>query len=130
MVTALVDTSALFALLDEDDLHHAAALQAWDVAADAELLTHGYIVAESVALVRSRLGRPAVDALIDRVLPALRVEMVEREVHDAALADCRALGGGTSFVDRVTITYARRHGIALAFAFDADLHSAGLAPLE
>jgi predicted nucleic acid-binding protein len=39
-------------------------------------------------------------------------------------------GGGTSFVDRVTITYARRHKSALAFAFDGDLRSAGLAPLE
>jgi len=66
---------------------------------------------------------------MDRVLPAIRVEMVERSVHEAALAEYRAMAGGTSFVDRVTVAFGRRHGIGTCFAFDADLKGAGLAPL-
>ena len=62
---------------------------------------------ESVALVRSRLGVPAVNALVDELLPALRVEMA----------------------DRVTLAFAARHGIGRAFAFDADLVAAGLVPV-
>ena len=129
MVTALVDTSALYALLDANDLHHAEAIRQWDAAIEMDLVTHGYIVTESIALTRARLGWDAVTALIDRVLPASRVEMVEQPVHAAALADYRAMGGGTSFVDRVTIAFGRQHGIASCFAFDPDLQAAGLAPL-
>lgn len=129
MVTALVDTSALYALLDANDLHHAEAISQWDAAIEMDLVTHGYIVTESIALTRARLGWDAVGALIDRVLPAIRVEMVERSVHEMALADYRATGGGTSFVDRVTIAFGRQYGIRTCFAFDADLKAAGLAPL-
>ena len=38
-------------------------------------------------------------------------------------------GGGTSLVDRVTLAFAARHGIGRAFAYDADLVGAGLAPV-
>lgn len=129
MVTALIDTSAIYALLDGDDLHHAEALRLWDAAAGIELIAHSYVVTESIALTRGRLGWPAAVALIDRVVPAIRVEMVDRRIHDEALADYRSIGGGTSFVDRVTITFGKRHGIMDCFAFDADLQAAGLQPL-
>ncbi len=129
MVTALVDTSALFALLDSNDLNHAEAVRQWDAAIEMDLVTHGYVVTESIALTRARLGWDAVEALIDRILPAIRIEMVERTVHEVALAEYRAIAGGTSFVDRVTIAFGKRHGIGICFAFDADLEAAGLAPL-
>ena len=53
-------------------------------------------------------------------------EMIDRPLHDTALADVRRIGGGTSFVDRVTLAFAARHGISRAFAYDADLAVAGL----
>ena len=102
----------------------------WDAATDSDLVAHGYVLTESMALIRARPGWPATVALIDRILPAIRVEMVERAVYDAALADCRAIGGGTSFVDRVTIAYGKHHGIRSCFAFDPDLEAAGLEPLS
>ena len=91
------------------------------------VVTHAYVVIESAALVRSRLGPAAVIALLDDLLPAIRVEMVDRSLHEGSLADHRRMGGGTSVVDRVTLAFAARHGIQRAFAFDADLVSAGLA---
>lgn len=129
MVTALIDTSAIYALLDGDDLHHTDALGLWDAAADMDLVAHAYVVTESIALTRARLGWPAAAALIDGLLPAIRVEMVDRTVHDEALADYRAMAGGTSFVDRVTITFGKRHGITTYVGFEADLEAAGLRPL-
>ena len=94
------------------------------------------MVIESVALVRSRLGVAAVAALVDDLLPAIRVEMVDRPLHEGSLADLRrsgggtsAFGGGTSLVDRVTLAFAARHGIERAFAYGADLAVAGLAPV-
>jgi predicted nucleic acid-binding protein len=128
VVSVVVDTSALFALLDRRDAHHEAAAAFWADPDDDDLVTHSYVVVESVALVRSRLGPAAAIALVDDLLPGIRVEMVDRPLHEASLADFRAIGGGTSLVDRVTLAFAARHGIRRAFAFDADLTAAGLAP--
>ena len=101
----------------------------WTDPDDEDLVTHAYVVVESVALVRARLGAAAVIALLDDLLPAIRVEMVDRPLHEASLADFRQIGGGTSLVDRVTLAFAARHGIGRAFAFDADLATAGLSPV-
>ena len=126
-MTVLIDTTALFALLDVRDEHHVSAVRHWDLLEDEDLVAHSYVVVETVALARARLGWPAVHRLVDEVLPALRVEMVDRELHDSALMVYRRLGGGTSFVDRVTIAFGQREGIRSAFAFDRDLEASGLA---
>lgn len=128
-MSVVVDTSALFALLDRRDAHHGSAVAFWTDPDDEDLVTHAYVVIESVALVRSRLGVAAVVALVDDLLPAIRVEMVDRPLHEGSLADHRRIGGGTSLVDRVTLAFAARHGIGRAFAYDADLVGAGLAPV-
>ena len=128
-MSVVVDTSALFALLDRRDAHHASAVAFWTDPDDEDLVTHAYVVVESVALVRSRLGAAAVAALVDDLLPAIRVEMVDRPLHEGSLGDLSRIGGGTSLADRVTISFAARHGIARAFAYDADLSAAGLAPV-
>ncbi len=128
-MSVVVDTSALFALLDGRDANHVAAVGFWTDPDDEDLVVHAYVVIETLALVRSRLGQAAVTALVDDLLPAIRVEMVDRPLHDASLAEHRRLGGGTSMVDRVTLAFAVRHGITRAFAFDSDLVAAGLVPV-
>lgn len=122
----LVDTSGLFAVLDADDRNHALASRYWRSATAESLITHGYVVAETVSLVRTRMGWPAVDSLVDELMPRVRIEMIDRGLHDEALAEYRSVRGGTSFVDRVTIAFARRHRIREAFAFDRNLVAAGL----
>ncbi len=125
-MTTLIDTSAVFALLDADDRHHDDAVRVWDASATDDLVIHGYVVTETLALLRARLGWEAVVSFVDDILPALRAEMITRDVHDAALAEYRSVGGGTSFVDRVTIAFARAQQIDRVFAYDADLEMAGL----
>jgi len=51
-----VDTSALIALLDRADPRHEAVRSTFLDLADRELVTHGYVVAETLAVARRRFG--------------------------------------------------------------------------
>jgi predicted nucleic acid-binding protein len=126
-VIVFVDTSALIALLDEDDRDHrqAAAEFRW-LAATAQLMTHNYVQLETVALARRRLGTEAVQQLTDSIFPIMRTIWVDEATHASALAVHR-LGGGPSLVDQVSFLVMRQEGITLAFAFDADFQAEGFA---
>ena len=126
---AFVDTSALYALLDEDDEGHDRAGD-WftNVAADETLVlaTHNYAVVETAALTHRRLGSEAVRVLFDAFIPALSVIYVEEELHRrAAAAYLAGLDRSVSFVDRVSFEVMKGLGIEEAFAFDADFDAEG-----
>ena len=123
----LVDTSAVIALLDGDDHRHGAVVAAFAACRDDELVTHGYVVAETLAVVRRRFGVNGVTTLIDEVLPAIRVLSVEPALHDKALQAYRAsLPSGTSFVDQVSLAVATQSAIGVLLAVDADLARPGI----
>ncbi len=127
MSRVFVDTSALIAHLDADDLRHAQVCSAFAAFESDDLVTHGYIVAESIAVARRRLGTDAVIALVDEVLPAIELLAVEAGVYAAALSRYReSLPTGTSFVDHLSFEVMAREGIGIAFALDADFGSAGV----
>lgn len=127
MSRVFVDTSALLTLLDRSDARHEAARACLEGLADAELVTHGYVVAESMAVVRRRFGVDGAITLLDDLLPAIDVHAVDAAVHAAAIARYRAsLPSGTSFVDQVSFEFMARETIDAAFAFDADFVSAGV----
>ena len=54
-----VDTSAIFALADELDIHHQEAKRLFDALLRTERrrVTHSYVLIESMALLQRRLGR-------------------------------------------------------------------------
>lgn len=122
-----VDTSALLTLLDRDDPRHEQARSAFADLADAELVTHGYVIAEAIAVTRRRFGVAGTTTLIDDLLPVIDLIAVDPTVHAAAQARYRAsLPSGTSFVDQVTLEIIEREGITAAFALDPDLGRPGL----
>ena len=121
-----VDTSALLAILDADDVHHAEAAATFrSLVGETELVTHNYIHVEAGALVQRRLGAAAFEVLTDRLLPAMTTVWVDEEVHRAAVDARRGRSGGPSLVDEVSFVVMRRAGIDLAFAFDADFDAQG-----
>lgn len=123
----LVDTSALYALLDEDDTNHRAAAASWPTLVDREhLVTHNYVVVETSALVQRRLGMRAAARLHGALLPAIHLHMIETETHARAVerwlaADRR----GLSLVDVTSFVVMEALGISTAFAFDTDFAAAG-----
>ena len=122
-----VDTSALIALLDRADPRHEAVHSTFLDLADRELVTHGYVVAETLAVARRRFGVGGVIALLDDLLPVLAVLPVEPSLHASAQARYRAsLPSGTSFVDHVSFGVMTQEAIDTLFALDADFVAAGV----
>ena len=121
-----VDTSALLAILDEDDRYHREAAETFrELMVGTELVTHNYIEVETLTLARRRLGRGAVARLTDRLLPSMTTIWVDEPLHRAALAAHRAAGASVSLVDNVSFEVMRGEGIDQAFAFDADFEAQG-----
>jgi predicted nucleic acid-binding protein len=121
-----VDTSAVLAILDEDDLYHREAAETFRaLMAGTELVTHNYVEVETLTLARRRLGPGAVALLTDRLLPSMTTTWVDEPLHRAALAAHRGTGASVSLVDNVSFEVMRREGIDQAFAFDADFEAHG-----
>lgn len=121
-----IDTSALFALIDRADRNHAQAAATLPELRLTGLVTHNYVVVESVALVQRRLGQRPLRDLIDGLLAVTRVAFVDPGLHAAALATLLAADRrGVSFVDRVSFEFMRRGEISTAFAFDDDFAEQG-----
>lgn len=128
-MTTLVDTSALYALLDEKDPNHQTA-RAWfhDHGPRQALLSHSYVVVESTALIHRRFGNDAVRTLLDDLIPPVTIVYVDERLHRAATSTFLAtLKREVSLVDHVSFELMRHHAIDQAFAFDADFAKRGFA---
>ena len=127
MTRILVDTSALLAHLDADDPRQALVRATFAEHPDDDLVTHGYVVAESIAVARRRLGVEGVIALLDDVLPAIELLEVDSATHATAQGRYRAsLPSGTSFVDQVSLAVIERDGIDTVLVLDPDFARPGL----
>jgi predicted nucleic acid-binding protein len=90
------------------------------------LLTHNYIVVETIAVIQRRLGADATRAYIDHLLPVCEIRFVGESLHQRATAAYLAgLDLHFSFVDRMSFELMRSEGIGRAFAFDPDFAREG-----
>jgi predicted nucleic acid-binding protein len=128
-MSVFVDRSALYALLDRDDANHEQARAVWlELRRRREpLLTHNYVLVETVALAQRRLGVEAVRALRDGLLPLVHSVWVEQELHQRALAATIASRlRNVSLVDWISFEVTRLRGCRAAFAFDDDFAEEGI----
>lgn len=123
-----VDTSALYALLDRDDENHARARVIWErlLDSDAGLFTTNYVLVESCALAQRRLGMAALRALLNDVLPVIRVVWISESLHQLAVTGLLAAGRRQlSLVDCASFAVLRAEGQREAFAFDRHFQEEG-----
>lgn len=129
-MTLFVDTSGILALIDRDDRSHLGTTEAFALGRSQPLVTHAYVVVETLAVARRRFGARVAADIIDRVLPAIEVTPVDSELHAAALTAFReSIDSSVSLVDRTSFAFMRRGGIARAIALDADFRTAGFETL-
>jgi uncharacterized protein len=131
-VTVFVDTSAFFALLDNDDAGFASTFPVWRRGIDeaAGFVTSNYVALESAALAQRRLGMDAVCTLLDELLPMVEVLWVTDDDHRKGvdlllLANRRQL----SLVDCVSFAVMRRHGIHEYLGLDPHFTEQGFTPI-
>jgi len=128
-VTTFVDTSAFFALLAGDDAGNQRAVRWLDELAsrdDEHLLTHNYVVVESIALIHRRLGTDIVRTFLDDVLPVCEIRFVDEALHErAVVAYLAGISRRSTFVDRMSFELMREERIDRAFAFDPDFRREG-----
>lgn len=124
----LVDTSALFAVLDADDQYHAQARETWGrlLSEEERLVCTNYVLVEALALVQNRLGMDAVRALQEDILPLVGVEWIDAQSHYSSVVAMLTAGRrGLSLVDCASFETMRRLGLTTAFAFDPDFAEQG-----
>ncbi|MEP7360946.1 MAG: PIN domain-containing protein [Chloroflexota bacterium] len=125
-MTAFVDTSALYALLDDHDLHHGEASDALRRLVGTELVTHEFVVIETASLIGRRLPWAATERLLEGILPVIDVSPVDSDLYDAAVSAYRQSSSARiSLVDRTSFAFMTSLGIRRAFAYDKDFEQAG-----
>ena len=120
-MTAFVDTSAIYAVLDRDDDSHIAAKATWHTLLQrgTKLVTTNYVLLETAALLQNRIGIASVRALREGVVPLLEVEWIGESRHAAGVeAVLSANRRKLSMVDCVRFQVMRQHRIQAAFCFD------------
>jgi predicted nucleic acid-binding protein len=126
-MNVFVDTSALYALWDGQDSHHARAEQIFRglMEKGAVLHIHDWIFLEAQFLLGKRLGRAAAVQIARSLCQnqIVRIHAVDSELRDAALKEYEARP--VSLVDAASFTLMRREGLENAFTFDEDFITAG-----
>jgi predicted nucleic acid-binding protein len=123
-----IDTSAFFALLDNDDTQHSAAKRVWKelLQEDRTLLTSNYVLVECFALMQNRLGLRAVRDFQENIMPLIQVEYVDLEMHRAGVSALLAANRrNLSLVDCVSFEVMRTLGIKAVFTFDPHFREQG-----
>ena len=127
-----LDTSGIFAVFHGDDAGHQTAARAWEnlIRGEAPLHTSNYVLVETCALLQSRLGVAAVDALITYVLPWVSVVWIDETLHAQAAAGLLAARRrDLSLVDCAGFAVMRRLGLRRAFTFDRHFAEQGFSIL-
>jgi predicted nucleic acid-binding protein len=122
------DTSALFPLLDQDDVLHGSASRTWrDLRSAGDLIiSTNYVMVETFVLVQNRLGLQAAKDLADSVFHLILIEWVTPEVHQAGIdAVLAASRRDLSLVDCISFAVMRRLGLSHAFAVDEHFREQG-----
>ena len=116
-----IDTSAIYAVLDRDDIEHKKAKKIWIDLLHSEniLITSNYVLVESFALIQNRLGLEAARGFQEDIIPLINIEWISAETHKSGVSALLAASRRKlSLVDCVSFEIMRTLGIKTVFALD------------
>lgn len=130
-MSVFVDTSAILAAMNIDDIRHAAAARTWSelVESSENLVTSNYVILETLSLLQRRFGAGTARKFAEDAVPVIEIVWVDRPLHDAALVAALTYDGkrSPSIVDCVSFEIINRAGIKKAFAYDKHFEQRGFA---
>ncbi len=128
-----VDTSALIAVLNANDEFHSIAAAIWVglLDQDACLVTSSFVLVETYALVKNRLGMNAVRTLANSILPLIEINWIDNHLYQQTImtyltANRRQL----SIVDCSSFVVMHHFNIEKAFTFDDHFREQGFEILK
>lgn len=127
-MTVFVDTSALLAVLNRNDLWAVRAARSWTrLIQDKEaMVTTSYVVLETVSIVQRRIGLDGVQVLNDSLLPLVKIAYVDTDLHAAAMSNLLVANRRElSLVDCCSFEYMRRNKLFRVFAYDKHFEEQG-----
>ena len=122
-----LDTSAIYALADANDLRHSEAKDMFNLAFDndEDILIHNYVIIESAALLQRRLGLYVALQFLDQIA-SIQTHWIDAEDHSQAVTLLQGRDNrGLSLVDCASFVVMRRYGVMQAIAFDVDFEHEG-----
>jgi len=130
MADVLLDTSAIFALLNPDDDHHAGAVAINDrlIRQKATLILPNFLLAECHAILNKRLGPRAARGFLNAALQDFQIERISVEDEWTAHAMLQNVSRqrDLSYFDAVAVALAQRLQISDVFSFDRHFAIMGL----
>jgi predicted nucleic acid-binding protein len=124
----LIDTSAIIAVLSEDDRYNLPAGKIWTklVQENETIVCNNYILVEAASLIQRRYGMKILRHFQDTMIPLLTVHWLTEQDHAEAMgillvASRRKL----SLVDCSAFVTMRHWGVRQAFTFDSHFAEQG-----
>jgi predicted nucleic acid-binding protein len=121
-----IDTSAIYALASRSDPNHSKAKAKFSaiIESNVPLLTHNYVLVETLALLQRRLGLESA-IRFESENRWFEIVWVTADVHAEATRRWNLGTRGVSFVDHVSFLVMQLRRVTTAFAFDDDFRDAG-----
>ena len=122
-----LDTSAIYALADARDLKHQVAIERFQAILETqeEILTHNYVLIESISVLQVRLGS-FVAAKFANESKGFLIEWVDKDLHASGISGWeKSSKRRVSLVDQISFLVMKRRNVTTAFAFDPDFKAEG-----
>ncbi len=123
-----IDTSAILAFLNKNDINHKEALNKWRelIYSEENLITTNYVIVETLALLQNRFGIESVRAFQEDFMPLLTVEWIDEPVHNTGVTGVlMANRRDQSLIDCISFIVMREKGIKKVFTFDKHFKEQG-----
>ena len=122
-----IDTSAFYAVFDQDDANHQKAKKTWTELVERReiLVCNNYVLVETNALLQHQFGiRVVID--LQKIIPLIQIEWITPELHRIAVESLLSANlRNLSLVDCSNFATMRHLGIEKAFAFDHHFQQQG-----